>query len=322
MHQRESLANLTNEQKHASNNIGVVLFAFGKPHYYGAAYNLAFSIKRFNSGLKIALYVDDRSKCYGYAHGLADFVDSINEIKPEHLSTNGKLDPGKLKVNLYEYLPFDHNIYLDVDAVALKDIEPMVNELINAGKDYISHTVGYHTIQQGRAIPSMQWAWADDIWQHFELSDTAVLPAINSSIQYIRKGIEAEKIYIIAKDYYENNQLPVQKLRMKWGGGQPDELYMNVALAKLGLDPAIISVGQTDGSENGYIHFAMQRRLTFEQITERFYLQSYYGGQGFTPLFYVEWLDRLLRKWFAEAGKQHIHFINRITSNKYAGNKK
>ena len=53
MHQRESLANLTNEQKHASNNIGVVLFAFGKPHYYGAAYNLAFSIKRFNSGLKI-----------------------------------------------------------------------------------------------------------------------------------------------------------------------------------------------------------------------------------------------------------------------------
>jgi hypothetical protein len=109
---------------------------------------------------------------------------------------------------------------------------------------------------------------------------------------------------------------------MKWGGGQPDELYMNIAMAKLGIDPAIIAAGHTDGSENGYIHFAMQRRLSFEQITERFYLQSYYGGQGFTPLFYVEWLDRLLKKWFAESGKQHIHFINRITSNKYAGNKK
>jgi hypothetical protein len=262
------------------------------------------------------------SKVHGYANGLADYVDSINQINLNHLVTGGKLDPGKLKVNLYDYLPFDHNIYLDVDAVALKDIEPMINELINAGKDYISHTVGYHTIKQGRAIPSMQWAWADDIWQHFELSETAVLPAINSSIQYIHKGQTAERLYATAKHYYENNQLPVQKLRMKWGGGQPDELYMNVALAKLGLDPAIIPVGQTDGSENGYIHFAMQRRLTFEQITERFYLQSYYGGQGFTPLFYVEWLDRLLKKWFSESGKQHIHFINRITSNKYAGNKK
>lgn len=322
MHQLVSSANQSNEQKHTSANVGVVLFAFGKPHYYGAAYNLAFSIKRFNSGLKIALFVDDISKVHGYANGLADYVDLINEIKPEHLTTGGKLDPGKLKVNLYQYLPFDHNIYLDVDAVALKDIEPMINELINAGKDYISHTVGYHTIKQGRAIPSMQWAWADDIWEHFGLSESAVLPAINSSIQYIRKGIQAEKIYIIAKDYYENKPLPVQKLRMKWGGGQPDELYMNVALAILGLDPAIIQVGQTDGSENGYIHFAMQRRLTFEQITERYYLQSYYGGQGFTPIFYIEWLDRLLKKWFAESGKQHIHFINRITSNKYAGNKK
>lgn len=322
MHQLVSLANQSNEQKHTSANVGVVLFAFGKPHYYGAAYNLAFSIKRFNSGLKIALFVDDVSKCYGYANGLANYVDSINEIKPEHLTTGGKLDPGKLKVNLYQYLPFDHNIYLDVDAVALKDLEPMINELINAGKDYISHSVGYHTINQGRAIPSMQWAWADDIWEHFGLRESDTLPAINSSIQYIRKGIQAEKIYIIAKDYYENKPLPVQKLRMKWGGGQPDELYMNVALAILALDPSIIPVGQTDGSENGYIHFAMQRRLTFEQITERFYLQSYYGGQGFTPLFYVEWLDRLLKKWFSESGKQHIHFINRITSNKYAGNKK
>ena len=322
MHQLVSSANQSNEQKHTSANVGVVLFAFGKPHYYGAAYNLAFSIKRFNSGLKIALFVDDISKVHGYANGLAYYVDSINEIKPEHLSTGGKLDPGKLKVNLYQYLPFDHNIYLDVDAVALKDLEPMINELINAGKDYISHTVGYHTIKQGRAIPSMQWAWADDIWQHFELNESDTLPAINSSIQYIRKSETAERLYTTAKYYYENNQLPVQKLRMKWGGGQPDELYMNVALAKLALDPAIITVGQTDGSENGYIHFAMQRRLTFEQITERFYLQSYYGGQGFTPLFYVEWLDRLLKKWFAEAGKQHIHFINRITSNKYAGNKK
>ena len=322
MHQQEYSANSLNQQKPAPINFGVVLFAFGKHHYYGAAYNLAYSIKRFSPSVKIALFVDDTSKAYGYANGLADLVDSINTIKPEHLQTGGKLDPGKLKVNLYEYLPFDNNVYLDVDAVALKDITPMLNELLGAKKDYISHTVGYHNIKQGRAIPSMQWAWADDIWQHFELKETDTLPAINSSIQFIRKGETAERLYASAKYFYENEPLPVNKLRMKWGGGQPDELYMNVALAKLGLDPAIIAVGQTDGAENGYIHFAASRRLSFAEVTERFYLQSYYGGQGFTPLFYIDWLDRLLKQWHREENKMHAHFINRITSNKYAGNKK
>jgi hypothetical protein len=322
MHQQEYSANSLNQQKPAPINFGVVLFAFGKHHYYGAAYNLAYSIKRFSPSLNIALFVDDTAKVYGYANGLNELVSSVNTINPLHLTTGGKLDPGKLKVNLYQYLPFEHNIYLDVDALAIKDIMPMVNELINAGKDYISHTVGYHTIKQGRSIPSMQWAWADDIWQHFKLNDNAVLPAINSSIQYIRKGKVSERLYSTCKDIYENNPLPVNKLRMKWGGGQPDELYMNVALANLGIDPAIIDVGQTDGSENGYIHFASTRRLTFAEISERYYLQSYYGGQGFTPLFYIDWLDRLLKQWHKEHNKIHAHFINRITSNKYAGNKK
>jgi hypothetical protein len=313
MHQRESLTNSLDQQKHAPLNFGVVLFAFGKPHYYGAAYNLAFSIKRLNSGLKIALYVDDRSKCYGYAHGLADYVDSINEIKPEHLSTGGKLDPGKLKVNLYEYLPFEHNIYLDVDAVALKDIEPMVNELINAGKDYISHTVGYHTIQQGRAIPSMQWAWADDIWQHFELTETDVMPAINSSIQFVRKSIESEKIFSIATDLYLNNPLPVHRLRAKWGGGQPDELYTNIALAKLGYDASM-------NLEPLYIVY--KRELSINEVQEKYYLQGYFGGTGFTPRYYTEWIDRLLKSWMRQDGKQHIYFIERIIQNKYVTGKR
>ena len=312
MHQLVSSANQSKEQKHTSANVGVVLFAFGKPHYYGAAYNLAFSIKRFNSGLKIALFVDDISKVHGYANGLADYVDSINQINLNNLVTGGKLDPGKLKVNLYEYIPFDHNIYLDVDAVALKDIEPMINELINAGKDYISHTVGYHTIKQGRAIPSMQWAWADDIWQHFELSETAVLPAINSSIQYIRKGETAERLYATAKLYYENNQLPIQKLRMKWGGGQPDELYFNVSFGKNKFKPYEIDA----------VCFQMSREFSYAQIEERFYLMSYYGGKGFTPSFYIEWLDRKLKAWMQQDGIQHKYFIHRITDHKHADPKR
>ena len=300
---------------------GVVLFAFGKRGYYWAAYNLAFSIKSFNPNLSITLFVDSyvasTSSC-----DLHRFIDDIVEIDNSDLYTENKFDPGKLKVSLYKYLPYDHNLYLDVDAVALKDITPLLDELIETGRPYISHCVGYHTIDQGRAIPSMQWAWADDIWERYKLDDKSVLPAINSSLQFISKGKEAEKLYDTAKDLYLNNQIPTEKLRMKWGGGQPDELYMNIALCMNGIDPSYKNEGRIKGSESGFIHFAMQRGLSYQEVTANFYLQSYYGGAGFTPRFYTEWLDRLLKINMRKLNLHHEFTIVRITEQKHADAKR
>jgi hypothetical protein len=305
-----------------TSNSGVVLMAFGKPQYYGAAYNLAYSIKRFNKSIKIACLVESMEDVGKYCGDLHEVVDVIRPILSDNLYTNRKLDPAKAKVNLYYYLPFDHNIYLDVDAVALKDIKPMIDVLISSGKPYASHCVGYHTIDKGRSIDSMQWAWADDIWSHYKFDDKTVLPAINSSIQYIKKCNQSLNLYKKAQDYYHHNPIPLHKLRMKWGGGQPDELYMNCALAKLGMDPAIGEIGSNGYAEKGFIHFTDRRGLSYAQVTEMYYLQSYYGGQGFTPSFYIEWLDRLLKSWMKQDGKVHKYFINRIISNKHADPKR
>jgi hypothetical protein len=227
-----------------------------------------------------------------------------------------------VKVNLYKYLPYDCNLYLDVDAIALKDIQPMIDELSQSGKDYISHCVGYHTIDKGRDFKEMQWAWADKMWTHFNLLPSYVMPAINSSMQWIVKGSQTEAIYRTAKDLYFNNPIETKDLRMKWGGGQPDELYMNVALAIHGIDPAIKAYTKNSGSEGGMIHFSMQRGLTFQEITENYYLQSYYGGAGFTPRFYIDWLDRMLSADFKAIGYRHIYLISRIAQNKYADGKR
>jgi hypothetical protein len=231
----------------------------------------------------------------------------------DSLYTNGKLDPGKAKIFLYDYLPFDHNLYLDVDAVALKDIEPMIDELIALGKQYLSHIMGYHTIDKGNKIESMIWAYADDIWKQYALNESSVLPAINSSWQYIQISPKAHALYKIAQDLYVNNPIPLKQLRFKWGGGQPDELYMNIALAKLEMDPA---------TTNEYAHITTKRGLSLTQVTEQYYLQSYFGGQGFTPTFYTDWLDRLLRSWMNQDGKIHKYMINRIVSNKHADHKR
>ena len=109
---------------------------------------------------------------------------------------------------------------------------------------------------------------------------------------------------------------------MKWGGSQPDELYMNIAMAILGIDPALKQYDKVKTSEGGMIHFAMQRGLTYQEVTERFYLQSYYGGNRFTPLFYVDWLDRILKADHQAIGKRHIYLINRIVQNKFADGKR
>lgn len=301
---------------------GVVLLAFGKVQYYWAAYNLAFSIKKFNKNIRIALIAEDKSKAISQCPELRDYIETFADIAQEDIYTNNKLDPAKLKVKLYNYLPYERNLYLDVDAVALKDIQPMIEELAQSGKDYISHCVGYHTIDKGRDFKEMQWAWADKMWAHYELDADTVMPAINSSMQWIVKGEKAAALYAKAQELFFDNPIPLKDLRMKWGGSQPDELYMNIAMAILGIDPALKQYDKVKTSEGGMIHFAMSRSLTYQEVTERFYLQSYYGGNRFTPLFYVDWLDRLLNVDHKAIGKRHIYLINRIVQNKFADGKR
>ena len=298
---------------------GVVLFAFGKQGYYQAAYNLAYSIKYHSPSVKIALFVDDINKCNNATLDIDKYVDSISEIEHSDLYVDGKFDPAMLKVSLYKYLPFKHNLYLDVDAICLKDIQPLIDDLKTTKRHYISHCVGYHTIDLGRGIPSMQWAWADDIWEHFKLNNDAILPAINSSLQYIKKSKEAKDLFGIMRILYTTNQLPTNKLRMKWGGGQPDELYMNVALAMTSYDPSYKNDGIVGGgkSETGFIHFASVRGLSFQEVTDNYYLQSYYGGRNFTSRFYTEWLDRLLKVMMSKEKKIHQFHIDRIIGQKY-----
>ena len=312
----------TNPIQSITPSTGVVLLAFGKVQYYWAAYNLAFSIKKFNKNIRIALIAEDKSKAISQCPELRDYIETFADIVQEDIYTNNKLDPAKLKVKLYNYLPFERNLYLDVDAVALKDIQPMIEELAQSGKDYISHTVGYHTIDKGRDFKEMQWAWADKMWAHYELGVDTVMPAINSSMQWIVKGEKAAALYAKAQELFFDNPIPLKDLRMKWGGSQPDELYMNIAMAILGIDPALKQYDKVKTSEGGMIHFAMQRGLTYQEVTERFYLQSYYGGNRFTPLFYVDWLDRILKADHQAIGKRHIYLINRIVQNKFADGKR
>ena len=66
----------------------------------------------------------------------------------------------------------------------------------------------------------------------------------------------------------------------------------------------------------------MSRGLSYQDIVNNYYLQSYYGGARFTPRFYIDWLDRMLNADFKAIGKRHIYLISRITEHKYADGKR
>lgn len=305
---------MTNEPNTSNEHTstGVVLVAFGKPQYYHAAYNLAYSIKRFNKAISVSLVCDTEQRALYYCSDLKSVLDGFIELPEAHIYTNNKLDPGKAKVLLYDYLPYANNLYLDVDAICLKDLQPLIDSCMASDEPYLTHVVGEHTIDKGRDFKAMQWAWADQIWQHFGLNKTDKIFAINSSIQFIKKCEMSEQIYRIAADDYLNNPMPLSKLRMKWGGGQPDELYFNVAFAKAKYKPEDVNA----------ICFQMSREYSYQQIEDKFYLMSYYGGKGFTPSFYIDWLDRKLKQWMTADGLQHKYYIHRITDNKHADPKR
>jgi len=286
---------------------GIYLLAFGKRGYYFAAFNLAFSIKHYGCKHDIVLLTDSAEMA---AKQLGYRMDVFTSVIVMDKADTPKGNPAISKLSMDKYFIHENALYIDVDTLCLKDLTPLIDEYEKEKKPYISHTVGYHTIDKGRDFPEMQWAWADDIWAQYKLKQEDVLPAINSSIQFIntKKGA---KIFALARKLIAN---PITKLRSQWGGSQPDELYTNTALAILGIDPA--------PKENiPAMYFAQSKTLNITQVKEEFYLLSYYGYRGFTVSYYTQAIDDILTKMFREKGLNHIYPMSFILDDKHANNR-
>lgn len=285
---------------------GVVLMAFGKRAYYRMAFNMAVSIKYHSPDMRVALITEGRPLL---AEHELKYFDTVIQMNRSDAYDGDKLNPGKAKTRIYKYLPYTHNIYLDVDGVAMQDLNPLMQLCRDNGSYYLTQVVGYHDITKGRDFQEMQWAWADDIWEHFGLLKTDILPAINSSFAYIRKCDEAESLYGLISDNFDN---PMTKLRMPWGATQPDELYTNVALAQMevncdvGLHPVFFSTGVVK---------------SWTEIKVRHYVLGIFGGVGFSHSSVTDMYDRLLFKVMASRGLTHQYKAHHLMRDKHANNR-
>lgn len=283
---------------------GIVLRMWLKAEYGMMGHQLAMSIKKHSPLIPIHLFTD-REAVSRLRH--LEFFDTVEYIETP-------TDPAQSKIDMYESLPFDHNIYLDVDGLCVSELDSTFDKLIADEKPFRCFVHAYYDKSHDHVLPLMVWANRDTIWEHYGF-DNHVLPASQSSFLYIRKGDFCRDLYRGMQSNYAN-RIPLESLRNKWGGGQPDELYLNVTLAQMGYDPACSNI----------IYFADDRTLQPHQIKFYYKIFSLFGtASNVKPIFErfydkeVEIISRQMNggvvyKWKNIKNSKHAN--NRIVNNR------
>ena len=245
------------------NNTGIILLAFGKQGYGYAAMNLAMSIK--HHGCKIPIHLLAHR---GTFEGVPlVFFDSVNWIEDSFFMDGDKMNVAKAKIELINNLPFEHNIYLDVDAMAMKDLTPFIQKVVESCKPYMNDVMG--SGKYGEDISYDAWAKHDYAWPFFGLEEEDIWRTIQSSWAYFRKGQFVQSLYNTLR-YYLEKRYPLDQLRGNWATGQlPDELLFSGVCAKLGYDPSF---------EGQPIFFGNNLQKTTQQVISEHYILSMYGN--------------------------------------------
>ena len=275
---------------------GILLLAFGNPCYGYAAYNMVKSIKLNGCSLPVMLIHDGKQRIDLSAFDITEQIE-VSE------------SAGYTKTECYFRSRFANTLFLDVDGIAFKDITPLYEQWKNSNTPYAHYIHKLYT-DADDDYPEMFWATKDVIKKYYG-NVVANLPATQSSIQFYRKCKEADKLYGRVLELLKS-PIPVSEMRNLWGGGQPDELYLNIALAEQGLSN---------------IHYIPKEAmffgnrlspLTLTQIQERYYFLSIFGGRNFTRPVYQEYYDKYMVRLMRKHGQEHRYKIPLIMQKKHA----
>lgn len=292
----------------------LIMFALGIPDYGRMAYNLALSIKHHSPDVNIKLIYEPSALSHLSAEQKSYF-DVMQLIELDDCYDNGKFNPGKAKLSIYKYLDSQHTIYLDVDAVCLRPLEPLMDECIKTGQYFLTQYVSHVTGCQ-EEFKDMAWMECKYIWDKYGFDDNTQLPATNTSFMYIRKCEESELFFKKALENI-NDPFPVNQLKLKWGGTQPDELYLNITMAQFGL------LNGLKARHPVYFSNYPDNKLVSTLENEGYYLIGYFGGKGWTHPSVVDYCEKLINVISIEKLRTHIEFkIHKMMKNKHVNRKR
>ena len=286
---------------------GIVLLAIGNPVYGKMAVNMAVSLKFHNPDIKIQVICEEFTMSHlGAWHRSFFDINTIIDTK-DCRHEKGGLFPALAKLNLYKYAAFDENIYLDVDAVCTKSIDK-VWEACQGGW-YLSQLTGVHKITDAKNdFTGLQWAKVNDIVKYYGLETGDVIPAINSSFQYFTKSDKTKELFDLALELL-SNPIPTGLHPMQWTkkDEQPDELYMDVALAKKKHVPEL---------SLGHVIYFDNQTLKQDRMNSCFFV-GLYGGVTYTHSSLQDYADRELHKIYRTFHrKEHLYKVKVLLRGK------
>jgi len=276
---------------------GILLIAFGKRAYGFLAYNLAVSIRHHNKSIPIQLVHDESAIAQLSAQQLEIF-DIKQSVKADIKN------PGQTKIELLKCSQFKNTLFLDVDSIAFKDIEPLIDELISKNMEIGTMVYGNYKLTDGDDVQKLNWAYGTDIYEFYKLNKRDILPCINTSIIFYKQSAIAFFDEVLAKFDYPANQL-----KLNWGGTMPDELPFSVALVGK-KDYCIPEISMLFGNKS-----LPEADL---ELKEKYYLMSIYGGRNFTKLRFTDIYDKTMAKYYREIGQEYQFKYHLTIGEKHA----
>lgn len=279
-------------------DVGVQLLAIGNVEYGLWARNMAVSIRYHSPNIPITLVYEPRTaRKINLRQMYRDrrLFSDLKHIDPKHAYVDGKLAPGVAKTYLNQYTTYDTTIYCDVDGIALRPLQTLLDH--SGGKPFASHTWDYGTQTDGAWGAKMIWSTPENIWAHFGLKANARYPFINSSLMVYTK--EGGAVFAEANRMITQRPMPPKLHRMKWGkGNQPDELYFNAACAALDVDPSL-------GIQPLYSNSMRTNMPVTEAGLAGYYFMSFWGVQALHHATAYRVYDARMKQYFNADGVEH-----------------
>lgn len=291
---------------------GIVLFAFGRRGYAYMAVNLAMSIKYYNKYLSITLYIDE--KILDYIKDDLGFFDQVFTLPKDVIYIeNVGVDPASVKINVARFLPYDENLYLDVDGVCVKDLQPLIDKLSLTPGYYLTQTIASGKYDTYENTQYTMWAKRDQVWDHFELKEADTYPAVQTSFAYFKKGIELDKFYNKLK-YFFDKGFKRSDIVQRWGGTLPDELFYSGTCAFLDYTP---------DSDVEPIFFGNigNQDVTHQEIKRDYYISAIYGngrGKTLTRSTFFDFYDNELKVISNHFGRDFLYETKIVMKDKHA----
>ncbi len=281
-------------------NKGITLLAIGSEGYMLWAVNMACCIKHYSPQLPVQL-VASRSIIDKIKACRFELVfDYFTEMVEEDYTAQGQFSPGKAKLSLPGYFIFERTIYLDVDGCVIKDLTP----LFDLPGHFIAQLEGSYKPGSDEHPEAMVWCKSSVLMQHYNLAHDVTIPALNSSFLLLDDVPEVQQLFKKAHDNLSLYPIPAALRSARWGYGQglqPDELYLNVACAQLGMYPLDVQA----------VYFKARRLHgkvpEINEIRNSFYGIGLYGNEDFNHPQLKSVYDRCVRPLFYSFFPKH-HF--------------